>query len=96
MKPALQCLTLFAASLGAAVGASAQEPVPVSNWQSATSETITWPLHPALTGGELFLRLEQHHQVGPAGKWPPRSRFLRQRLERVDEVRGRASWRSNS
>ena len=34
-------------------------------------------------------RLEQHHEIGPAGKRPPVARLAREGLERVGEVRGR-------
>ena len=70
MKPALQCLTLFAAAIAAAVGALAQEPaVPAGNWQSATSETITCPLHPALTGAELYLKIDVSNDGSFRGEW---------------------------
>jgi hypothetical protein len=70
MKQALHCLTLFAASIAAAVGALAQEPaVPVGNWQSPTSETYTWPLHPILTGGELYLKIDVSKDGSFRGEW---------------------------
>ena len=70
MKPALQCFTLFAASLAAAAGALGQEPAfPVGNWQSATSETYTNPLHPVLTGAELYLEIEVSKDGSFRGEW---------------------------
>jgi hypothetical protein len=70
MKRALQCLTLFAASIAAAVGALAQEPAhPVGNWQSATSETYTNPLHPVLTGAELYLKIDVSNDGSFRGEW---------------------------
>jgi hypothetical protein len=71
MKPALQRLTVFAASIAAAVGTLAQEPAgfPVGNWQSATSETYTNPLHPALTNGELYLKIDVSTDGSFRGEW---------------------------
>lgn len=70
MKPTLLCLTIFAASIAAAVGAFAQEPaLPVGNWQSAASESISWALHPALTGGELYLKIEVSNDGSFRGEW---------------------------
>jgi len=70
MKRLLQCLTLCAVSVVTAVGALAQEPaVPIGNWQSAVSETITWALHPALTGGELYLKIDVSKDGGFSGEW---------------------------
>ena len=70
MKPALQGLTLLVASIAAAVGALAQEPaLPVGNWQSATSETYTNPLHPALTGAELYLKIDVSKDGSFRGEW---------------------------
>jgi hypothetical protein len=70
MKPALRRVTVFAAFIAAAVGATAQEPaVPVGNWQSATSETYTNPLHPVLTGAELYLKIEVSTDGSFRGEW---------------------------
>ena len=70
MKFALQCVALFAASIGAAAGALAQEPaVPAGNWQSAASETITSALHPILTGGELYLKIDVSNDGSFRGEW---------------------------
>ena len=70
MKPALQCLTFVVASIAAAVGALAQEPAfPIGNWQSAASETITWALHPALTGGEFYLKIDVSNDGSFRGEW---------------------------
>jgi hypothetical protein len=69
MKPMFQCLTIVVASIAAAFGASAQEPaLPIGNWQSA-SETITWALHPALSGGELFLKIDVSNDGSFRGEW---------------------------
>ena len=69
MKPALQYLSLFSVSV-AAVGALAQEPaLPIGNWQSATSETITWALHPALSRGELYLNIDVSKDGSFGGEW---------------------------
>jgi hypothetical protein len=70
MKPALQCLMLFAASIAAAVGALAQEPaVPVGNWQSVTSETYSHPLHPVLTDAEFYLTIDVSPDGSFRGEW---------------------------
>jgi hypothetical protein len=70
MKTALRRLTVFAAFIAAAAAALAQEPaVPVGNWQSATSETYTSPLHPALTGGELYLKIDVLKDGSFHGEW---------------------------
>ena len=70
MKPALQRLTIFVASIAAAVGALAQEPAfPVGNWQSAISETYTNPLHPVLTGAELYLKIDVSDDGSFRGEW---------------------------
>ena len=70
MKRAFQCLALFAACVAAAVGAAAQEPaVPLGNWQSATSETYTNPLHPVLTGAELYLEIDVSKDGSFRGEW---------------------------
>ena len=87
MKRALQCLTLFAASIAAAVGASAQEPAfPVGTWQSATSETYTNPLHPVLTGAELYLKIDVSNDGSFRGEWGEyfcSARFRRLRHQHV-------------
>ena len=63
-------MTLFAASIAAAVGALAQEPAfPAGNWQSATSETYTNPLHPVLTGAELYLKIDVSNDGSFRGEW---------------------------
>ena len=70
MKRALRCLTICAASVAAAGGAAAQEPaVPAGKWQSATSETYTNPLHPVLSGGELYLEIEVSKDGTFQGEW---------------------------
>lgn len=70
LKPALQRLTLFAVSIAAVAGALAQEPaVPVGNWQSAISETYTSPLHPVLTGGEMYLKIDVSNDGSFRGEW---------------------------
>ena len=70
MKRALQCLTIFAASIAAAVGALAQEPAfPAGTWQSATSETYTNPLHPVLTGAEFYLKIDVSNDGSFRGEW---------------------------
>jgi hypothetical protein len=70
MKPALQRLTLFAASIAATGGAAAQEPsFPVGNWQSVTSETYTNPLHPVLTGAEFYLKIDVSNDGSFRGEW---------------------------
>jgi hypothetical protein len=59
-----------AASIIAAVGASAQElAFPVGNWQSATSETFTSPLHPVLTGAEFYLKIDVAKDGSFRGEW---------------------------
>jgi hypothetical protein len=70
MKPALQRLTLFAASIAVAVGAVAQEPAfPVGNWQSATSDTYTNPLHPVLSRAEFYLKIDVSNDGSFRGEW---------------------------
>lgn len=63
-------LTLFALFVATAVGTSAQAPeVPVGNWQSATSETYTTPLHPVLTGAEFYLEIDVSNDGSFGGAW---------------------------
>lgn len=70
MNPSLLRSALLPAFIAAAVAVSAQEPaVPVGPWQSATSETFTSPLHPALTGGELYLKIEVANDGSFRGEW---------------------------
>ena len=70
MRPALQCVTLIVASISAAAGVFAQEAAfPAGNWRSATSETISWALHPALTGGELYLNIDVSNDGSFRGEW---------------------------
>jgi hypothetical protein len=69
MKATLQCVTLLAASIVAA-GASARQPaLPTGNWQSFTSETITWALHPVLSGGEFYLNINVANDGSFRGEW---------------------------
>ena len=70
MTPALHRLTFLAALMAAPVGALAQAPaLPVGNWQSASSETYTSPLHPALTGGEMYLKIDVMKDGSFRGEW---------------------------
>jgi hypothetical protein len=70
MKPTLRFLTLFAAFIVAAPGAFAQEPAfPAGIWQSARSETYTNPLHPVLTGAELYLKIDVSNDGSFRGEW---------------------------
>lgn len=70
MKPALRRLVVLAAVIIAAAGASAQEPaIPVGNWQSVTSETYTSPLHPVLTGAEMYLEIDVSNDGSFSGEW---------------------------
>src|SRR5688572_17653637 len=70
MKPAPRRLTVVAAFIAAAADAMAQEPaVPIGNWQSATSETYSSALHPALTGGELYLKIDVLKDGSFRGEW---------------------------
>lgn len=70
MKSALPRLTLLAAFLAGAAGAAAQETgVPAGNWQSVASETYTNPLHPVLTGAELYLAIDVAGDGSFRGEW---------------------------
>jgi hypothetical protein len=70
MKPTVQRLTFCAAFIAATVGAIAQEPaLPVGNWQSATSETYSTPLHPVLTGAEFYLKIDVSNDGSFRGEW---------------------------
>ena len=70
MKRALQCVTLFAATVAVAAGASAQEPAfPVGNWQSIASETYTNALHPVLTEAEFYLKIDVSKDGSFRGEW---------------------------
>jgi hypothetical protein len=70
MKRALQCLTLFAASIAAVAGVLAQEPaLPAGNWQSVTSETYSHPLHAVLTGAEFYLNIDVAKDGSFRGEW---------------------------
>jgi hypothetical protein len=61
---------VFAAIVVSAVGAGArQSAVPIGNWQSASSETITWALHPVLSGGELYLEIGVSSDGSFGGEW---------------------------
>ena len=69
MKPALQC-SMLCAAIATAVSVLAQAPnLPTGNWQSATSETITWALHPALSGGEFYLTIDVSNDGSFRGQW---------------------------
>ena len=58
------------ASIASEVGTRAQAPaLPIGNWQSAANETITWALHPALSGGELFLKIDVSNDGSFRGEW---------------------------
>ena len=70
MKPALQCVTVFVASIAAAVGALAQEPAtPRGNWASIASDTYYTPLHPVVTGAEFYLKIEVADDGSFRGEW---------------------------
>ena len=63
-------LIAFVAYIATVVGASAQEPaLPIGHWQSAASETIRSALHPVLTGGELFLKIDVSKDGSFGGEW---------------------------
>ena len=66
----MKTVLVLAASIATAVVAPAQEPaVPVGNWQSAASETIRSALHPILTGGELYLKIDVSKDGSFGGEW---------------------------
>ena len=70
MKPALHCVTVFVASIAAAVGAFAQEPAaPRGNWASLSSDTYYTPLHPVVTGAEFYLKIEVSNDGSFRGEW---------------------------
>ena len=70
MKPALRAVTLLAVLAAAASGAFAQgAAVPVGNWQSPTNQTFANPLHPALTGGEMYLKIDVAADGSFRGEW---------------------------
>ena len=57
-------------------GTFAQEPAfPVGNWQSVTNETYTSPLHPVLTGAELYLKIDVSNDGSFRGEWREYSCF---------------------
>ena len=65
----MKSVLVFAGIIVSAVGAHAQPAVPIGHWQSATSETITWALHPALSGGELYLKIDVSSDGSFSGEW---------------------------
>ena len=70
MKPALQRVIVFGASIAAAVGALAQEPaLPAGHWESVTSETYSTPLHPVVTGAEFYLKIDVSNDGSFRGEW---------------------------
>ncbi len=70
MTPALRSPVALVALLMAAARAPAQEPiVPAGNWQSVRSETYTNPLHPVLTGAELYLSIDVSNDGTFRGEW---------------------------
>jgi len=70
MKAALQRVTVFVASIAAAVGALAQEPAfPAGHWEAVASETYTSPLHPVLTGAEFYLKIDVSNDGSFRGEW---------------------------
>ena len=46
-----------------------QPPVPSGNWQSARSETYTSPLHPVVTGAEMYLSISLSTDGSFRGEW---------------------------
>jgi hypothetical protein len=70
MKPARPLLTFLCACLAAPTGASGQQPaVPIGNWQSVTGDTYTNALHPVISGGEMYLRIEVLNDGSFRGEW---------------------------
>ena len=70
MKRAVHCALLLTGFIAGAVGVSAQPPtLPIGNWQSVASETITWALHPRLSGGELYLKIDVSSDGSFRGEW---------------------------
>jgi hypothetical protein len=66
----LRRLMLFAAFIATAAGALAQDPaIPAGHWQSVTSETYAWPLHPVLTRAEFYLNIDVATDGSFAGQW---------------------------
>ena len=70
MKPALQRVTVFVASVAVAAAAWAQEPAfPLGNWESVASETYSTPLHPVVTGAEFYLKINVANDGSFRGEW---------------------------
>lgn len=70
MKRALRAVTLLAGLAATAAGAFAQgAAVPVGHWQSPANHTFANPLHPALTGGEMFLKIDVSADGSFRGEW---------------------------
>ncbi len=70
MTPALQRVTVFVASIAAAVGALAQEPaLPAGHWESVSSETYSTPLHAVVTGAEFYLKIDVSNDGSFRGEW---------------------------
>ena len=70
MKPALHCVTVFVASIAAAVGAFAQEPAaPRGNWASVAGDTYYTALHPVVTGAEFYLKIDVSNDGSFRGEW---------------------------
>jgi hypothetical protein len=70
MKASFQRVTVFVASIAAAVGAFAQEPAfPAGHWEAVASETYTSPLHPVLTGAEFYLKIDVSSDGSFRGEW---------------------------
>jgi hypothetical protein len=62
--------TLVVLLIAAAASAWTQQPtVPSGNWQSARSETYTSPLHPVLTGAEMYLSITVSNDGSFRGEW---------------------------
>src|SRR5687767_6092894 len=70
MKSASRGVKLLAAVAAIAACASAQRGEgPVGNWQSPATETFANPLHPRLTGGEIYLKIDVAADGSFRGEW---------------------------
>ena len=70
MRPASRGVIPLTALVATLACASAEVAgVPTGNWQSPSSENYTWALHPALTGGEMYLKIDVATDGSFRGEW---------------------------
>lgn len=70
MVPHYLGLVVLAVFIAGPIGTFAQAgAAPTGNWQSTRQETYTNPLHPVLTGAELFLNIDVSNDGSFRGEW---------------------------